>query len=209
MAKTLMAYKVTTYSFLSARFDSLPRTAITAAAGGTAAMLGGGNFANGALSAAFTYLFNDWIEIIFNNIIGQGPNSPIYGGKAYWKSDNGETLYEWDVTTGGYRSTDSKVPPGGNTRIPEGEWYAKIKIGGKPFKVHGVKFKYELSTNMKLHPPRSDILLHPDTGKLGTEGCVGFCGDRFQLKTFRYIMNDYLKYIEPRIRVKVNYAIKD
>ncbi|MCS7062767.1 MAG: M15 family metallopeptidase, partial [Methylacidiphilales bacterium] len=49
---------------LGGTFGLFTRTAITAAAGGTAAMLGGGNFANGALSAAFTYLFNEAILTI-------------------------------------------------------------------------------------------------------------------------------------------------
>ncbi|MCS7063721.1 MAG: hypothetical protein NZM04_06730, partial [Methylacidiphilales bacterium] len=49
---------------LGGTFGLFTRTAITAAAGGTAAMLGDGNFANGAISAAFTYLFNEALGAI-------------------------------------------------------------------------------------------------------------------------------------------------
>ncbi len=38
------------------------RTAIAAAAGGTAAEIGGGSFENGAISAAYTYMFNHAAE---------------------------------------------------------------------------------------------------------------------------------------------------
>ena len=40
------------------------KTVITAIGGGTASLLGGGKFANGAFSGAFVYLFNHAIEFI-------------------------------------------------------------------------------------------------------------------------------------------------
>ena len=39
------------------------RTVVTAIGGGTASLLGGGKFANGAFSGAFVYLFNHYIEL--------------------------------------------------------------------------------------------------------------------------------------------------
>ena len=43
------------------------KTVITAIGGGTASLLGGGKFANGAFSGAFVYLFNHAIELIAKN----------------------------------------------------------------------------------------------------------------------------------------------
>jgi len=39
--------------------DTITKTIIVAIAGGTASMLGGGKFANGAMSAAFVFMFNE------------------------------------------------------------------------------------------------------------------------------------------------------
>ena len=58
---------------LSAQADTLGgQLAIQAIVGGTASELGGGKFANGAVSAAFVMMFNDWLHDASNLAAGFG-----------------------------------------------------------------------------------------------------------------------------------------
>ncbi|MCS7063718.1 MAG: hypothetical protein NZM04_06715 [Methylacidiphilales bacterium] len=69
---------------------------ITAAAGGTAAMLGGGDFANGAISAAFTYLFNEAMGFLYEVWIGK---RNLYGNTLHTKLPDkaNKILDDWNL----------------------------------------------------------------------------------------------------------------
>lgn len=193
------------------------RVAASAAIGGTAAELGGGKFANGAVTAAFLRLYNEelhlrqfrasidgirgfanYMEVRFSDTpVGYGKNSPIYRGQLSWYTADGELVASFDIVSGGGRDATSNVPIGGNTRIPSGHWKAGFhwnNSGGTAFTLHNYTFKYALTAQFKPRPYVDAILFHPDGPPMGTAGCVGFCGSQYQLQTFNSMMQSYLKW---------------
>jgi hypothetical protein len=123
------------------------RTAIASAAGGTASAIGGGKFANGAYTGAFTHLLNaelkdpngGWNEappkairldqqnLVFepHGIVAYGKfGQPITGGRLYWIDVGGEILDSFDIRTGGLVLDGSGKPAGSDTQVRDG--YYKV-----------------------------------------------------------------------------------
>ena len=67
------------------------RTVVAGAIGGTASELTGGSFVNGAVSAAFSHLFNDEYAMFRSNSTGTWSSDPQHGG-ARW--------YAWTLIKG-------------------------------------------------------------------------------------------------------------
>jgi len=60
--------------------DTITKTIMVAIAGGTASMLGGGKFANGAMSAAFIFMFNHLVIETTNAANGLHKRLVVYNG---------------------------------------------------------------------------------------------------------------------------------
>jgi hypothetical protein len=86
---------------LTGGVDSIPaQFAITTVVGGTASMLGGGKFANGAAQAAFGYLFNSLSERL-----------KIVGGTPSQQAQVRASVLAIDETAAG-KALDAAISPG-------------------------------------------------------------------------------------------------
>ena len=115
-----MAAAFTQAVSLSGAFDKLAADPTTAAGrfknavaaavvGGTASVVGGGKFANGAITGAFSRLFNDLLE---------------FDGEAlFWKDDDGKVLNSWPAVSGAPGSSpDDMYTKVGFGPIPQGDY---------------------------------------------------------------------------------------
>jgi len=68
--------------------NAMSRTMIMAVVGGTAAVVGGGKFANGALTAAFVHMFNDEWRMSISMSGGAGAGGTIEKGLILAHDDN-------------------------------------------------------------------------------------------------------------------------
>jgi RHS repeat-associated protein len=105
------------------------RTAIAGIAGGTASVLTGGKFANGAVSAAFAHLFNDEAHDIMQKIVdtalskvGSDAWSDNVANGNFGVGDNKYNLFVYDVLTAAGASPGT--PNGWFTAYPPtaGQW---------------------------------------------------------------------------------------
>jgi RHS repeat-associated protein len=159
--------------------------------GGVAAVAGGGKFENGAVTAAFGYLFNEVLH--------------FDGSKATLKDDDGQVLGEYPATSGKAGVTDAGLPWSGP--IPEGTYRLD------PSEISEAKGVWYWMRNLlgdwgtyrvQLHPTegtntygRSGFFLHGGQ-KPGSAGCidVGICDiDLFSyLKGLRTPVSVHVKY---------------
>jgi hypothetical protein len=70
---------------------------LSAAVGGTAAELGGGKFANGAITAAFLRLYNDELHIKYATATRRGENEELLGDA--WQINARSSRWRWSAWT--------------------------------------------------------------------------------------------------------------
>jgi hypothetical protein len=127
-----MASAFTQAASLSGAFDGIQSregNAIAAAiVGGSASVLGGGKFANGAITGAFSRMFNDLFVVINNNspitgahaglVVGEGRSAVLYDpGGSYRNSDkgSGDALYGKDANLEAF--VDYQKKDGSNVQV--------------------------------------------------------------------------------------------
>jgi RHS repeat-associated protein len=82
---------------LSAQADTLGgQLVIQAVVGGTASELGGGKFANGAVSAAFVMMFNDWLHDASNLVAGFGDTVSFGLTSAFRQTYGYDSVIDYD-----------------------------------------------------------------------------------------------------------------
>lgn len=81
--------------------------------GGTGSVIGGGKFSNGAMTGAFSRLFND--DLKFN------------GRRLQWRDDKGNVVKEWPARSGKLGSTPADQYKPYYGPLPEGQYYANPK----------------------------------------------------------------------------------
>lgn len=89
----------------------ISRVAAAAVVGGTASELGGGKFANGAVTGAFSRAFNDELHFDGRKLRQYSPDS-----------ENGDLVGEWDAVSGREGSTIADQEKAGYGPIPEGRY---------------------------------------------------------------------------------------
>ena len=168
------------------------RTTVAAIAGGTASAIGGGKFANGAVTGTMSHLLNtemkdpnggwssappkairlDQQVLVFEptGLYGYGNNNqPITSGLLYWLDKGGDILDVFSVRTGGL-VIDEHKPPGSDTQVRNGEYTAsnwRPSRNDKPtFKDFDQNVSYSVDVNPKNWGGREvwqrDIRIHPD-----------------------------------------------
>lgn len=99
------------------------KTAINAVVSGTVSELGGGKFANGAITGAFTMLFNDLMHL------KRGDYLEYNGSSLNWYDGNGNLIDSYNATSGlpGYQiASNQNIPDKGP--IPEGTYRINLSL---------------------------------------------------------------------------------
>jgi RHS repeat-associated protein len=106
----------------------------------------------------------------------------------------------WPIRSGGYRDKNTLVPRGESTSIPPGNYTVNHPQPGRTggYKRGDIGFTFDISDP----PKRSDLRIHPDGNKPGTEGCIGIVSDGQDLGDFYDKLRDYIK-DHGRINMKV------
>jgi hypothetical protein len=168
------------------------RSAIASTVGGTASVIGGGKFANGAFTAAFQHLLNaemrdpngGWSDdppkaipldrqvMVFEpyGTVGYGKsNQPITGGILYWLDIGGKILETFDIRTGGLL-IDPRKPEGSDTQVRNGVYRVTTWQATRPGKNTFTDFDRKLSYSLNVDPLnwgkrsiwQNLIRIHPD-----------------------------------------------
>ena len=134
-------------------------------------------------------------KLVFTPI---GPGIPTrYGGITQGKlqllDDKGGIRATWPVNTGGFRSDNTRVPPGKPTRLPRGTYDVTFpRRRDHPGMVRqGFGFSFNLEP--KFPTNRSLIRIHPDGNNPGTEGCIGVMGTRSELEKMYRLLSELVR----------------
>jgi hypothetical protein len=134
-------------------------------------------------------------KLVFTPI---GPGIPtrhggITQGKLQLLDDKGGIRATWPVNTGGYRSDDTRVPPGKPTRLPRGTYDVTFpRRRDHPGMVRqGFGFSFNLEP--KFPTNRSQIRIHPDGNNPGTQGCIGVMGTRSELEKMYRLLSELVR----------------
>jgi YD repeat-containing protein len=134
-------------------------------------------------------------KLVFTPI---GPGIPTrYGGITQGKlqllDDKGGIRATWPVNTGGFRSGDTRVPPGKPTRLPRGTYDVTFpRIRNHPGMIRqGFGFSFNLEP--KFPTNRSHIRIHPDGNNPGTQGCIGVMGTRSELEKMYRLLSELVR----------------
>lgn len=107
--------------------------------------------------------------------------------------DGGKVRGRWPANSGGYRSRETKVVPGKPTRLPRGNYdvtFPRIRNTNGMVR-DGFGFSFDL--NPKFPTNRSDLRIHPDGGRPGTQGCLGIVGTRDELTRMYNLLANLIK----------------
>jgi YD repeat-containing protein len=134
-------------------------------------------------------------KLVFTPI---GPGIPTrYGGITQGKlqllDDKGGIRATWPVNTGGFRSDDTRVPPGKPTRLPRGTYdvtFPRLR-NDPPMVREGFGFSFNLEP--KFPTNRSLIRIHPDGNNPGTQGCIGVMGTRSELEKMYRLLSELVR----------------
>lgn len=162
--------------------------------GGTASVIGGGKFANGAMTGAFSRLFND--------LYLEGEIKIDRKGRAY--VDGTATLSD-PVTGKVLISTPAISGPYGKGPLPEGE-YVGDNLRVRTTKAMTVtdtqgKTGWSLDLAPQFTTDRSLLRVHPDGNVRGTQGCIA---PQTQAREWGRLLQDQVKK-HGSIPVHVNY----
>ena len=134
-------------------------------------------------------------KLVFTPI---GPGIPtrhggITQGKLQLLDDKGGIRATWPVNTGGYRSDDTRVPPGKPTRLPRGTYDVTFprRRTEPPMVRQGFGFSFNLDP--KFPTNRSLIRIHPDGNNPGTQGCIGVMGTRSELEKMYRLLSELVR----------------
>jgi YD repeat-containing protein len=147
---------------------------------------------NDAFSSADPYGLD---KLVFTPI---GPGIPTrYGGITQGKlqllDDKGGIRATWPVNTGGFRSDQTRVPPGKPTRLPRGTYdvtFPRLR-NDPPMVRQGFGFSFDLEP--KFPTNRSLIRIHPDGNNPGTQGCIGVMGTRSELEKMYRLLSELVR----------------
>jgi hypothetical protein len=130
----------------------------------------------------------------------------VYSGTMTWRSDNGKVLSSYQINSGGYKMTDSKVA-GKEVPLFPGKYSVDNlrEDRGGPMRRDGVGFSLDVKPKFSQEPGKEQTLIriHPDGGEKGTHACVGVCENANKLREFVQRVKDYFtnhKDIELRVR---------
>ncbi len=155
----------------------------------------------------------DYLEVVYTSTTtpvsapGQRDVSGhVYSGTMTWRSDNGKAIAVYQVNSGGYKATDSKVVGAEVPTFPGKYSVDNLREGrGGLMRRDGVGFSLDVKPKFKQPEGREQTLIriHPDGGEKGTHGCVGICENASKLREFVQRIKDYFtthKDIELRVR---------
>lgn len=134
-------------------------------------------------------------KLVFTPI---GPGIPTrYGGITQGKlqllDDKGGIRATWPVNTGGFRSKDTRVPPGKPTRLPRGIYDVTFPRRREHPGMVRQGFGFSFNLEPKFPTNRSHIRIHPDGNNPGTEGCIGVMGTRSELEKMYRLLSELVR----------------
>lgn len=134
-------------------------------------------------------------KLVFTPI---GPGIPTrYGGITQGKlqllDDHGGIRATWPVNTGGFRSKDTRVPPGKPTRLPRGTYDVTFPQRRTHPGMVREGFGFSFNLEPKFPTNRSLIRIHPDGNNPGTQGCIGVMGTRSELEKMYRLLSELVR----------------
>jgi RHS repeat-associated protein len=130
----------------------------------------------------------------------------VYSGTMMWRTDDGKALASYQVNSGGYKASDSKIV---GVEVPT--FPGKYSVDnlredrGGLMRRDGVGFSLDVNPKFRQEQGKEQTLLriHPDGGEKGTHACVGICENASKLREFVQRIKEYFKThkdIELRVR---------